>query len=334
MKKSFILLFTTIVFIIQSLGQNKVPKFRIEGKVEGFPDHTILYLNDLTDGSYNKIDSTIILKGQFIFSGTLKSKFLFVAITTIDFEDRIKFWLENTTVLFAAEKGNFRNAKITGSKLQDLQVKLYEAIDTAKNSEKVEYNFIKNNPYSILSANTLYSKRFKWRKDTISILYQSLTKEIQSTYYGKNIFDFISFSQQIKIGDNIVDFAQKDTSDKNIKLSDFKGKVILLEFWGSWCESCIENNPAFVKIYNEFNAKGFEIFGVAAETNKQKWVKAIKRDKLPWTNVTDFKGDKNRAAIIYGVKSYPTNYLIDRNGKIIATELYGDDLRNLLLKIL
>ena len=104
-----------------------------------------------------------------------------------------------------------------------------------------------------------------------------------------------------------MDFAQKDTSNKVVKLSDIEGKIVLLEFWGSWCGPCREENPLLVKIYNEFKQKGFEIFGVASETDKLQWKKAIKADGLTWTNVTDLKGSNNKAAMIYGVSGYPTN---------------------------
>jgi thiol-disulfide isomerase/thioredoxin len=108
----------------------------------------------------------------------------------------------------------------------------------------------------------------------------------------------------------------------------------LLDFWGSWCGPCRKANEKLVKIYNDYQSKGFEIFGVAAETEKEFWIEAIETDKLPWINVTDFKGDKNKAALIYGVNAYPTNYLIDRNGIIIAKDLTGNKLREKLTEIL
>ena len=89
-----------------------------------------------------------------------------------------------------------------------------------------------------------------------------------------------------------------------------------------------------MEIYNDFRLKGFEIFGVASETDREKWITAIKADKLTWINVTDLKGSSNKAVLIYGVSGYPTNYLIDKNGIIIAKDIYGDELRKALLKIL
>ena len=89
-----------------------------------------------------------------------------------------------------------------------------------------------------------------------------------------------------------------------------------------------------MKIYNGFNGNGFEILGVAADTKKGGWLNAIETDKLPWTNVTDFNGDKNKAALIYGVSYYPTNFLIDRTGTIVARDLTGEKLREKLKEIL
>ena len=131
-----------------------------------------------------------------------------------------------------------------------------------------------------------------------------------------------------------MDFSQTDTKNNLVKLSDFHGKIVLLEFWGSWCGPCRESNPELVKIYNEFKNRGFELLGVGAETSRDVWLKAIEKDKLTWTNVTDLKGDKNTVALMYGVSYYPTNFLIDKKGNIIARDLQGDKLRKMLKQIL
>ncbi|MGB8194983.1 MAG: TlpA disulfide reductase family protein, partial [Chitinophagaceae bacterium] len=261
-------------------GQSNISAFTIEGKVQGYSNGTKLYLNDLSDGSYKQVDSTVISNGKFIFKGKLKTKYLKSNISTTDFEDRATFWLESGIISFSADKGNFNKAVIKGSKIQDEQQKLNKLLDTAKNRQLAEYLFVKNNPNSIISAYTLnvYSK--SWNRDTVSVLYHSFSKDIKSTTYGERILEFLTLNRNIKIGDKFVDFMQKDTADKDIRLSDLKGKVVLLEFWGSWCGPCREENPSLVKIYNDFKPMGFEIFGVAAETDKRQWIKAIKADGL------------------------------------------------------
>ena len=157
---------------------------------------------------------------------------------------------------------------------------------------------------------------------------------MKNTPYGKDVLAFITFNKNPKVGDKYADFTEPNVEGKNISLSSFQGKVVLLDFWGSWCGPCRANNPNLVKIYLEFNSKGFEILGVAAEVERNAWIRAIKQDGLVWQNVTDLQSWNNRAALIYGINKYPTNYLIDRNGKIVAKDLQGDALRDKLREIL
>lgn len=328
-------LFLGTIFVTSCLfGQTKNSKFTIAGQVQGFGNGTKIYLNDLTDGSYRKIDSSIILNGKFTFSGQLKTKFLKSSISLGDYSDRVTLWLEKGLTTFSAYKGKFNKADIKGLTIQEEFTKLTKLRDTLEKIDQVDYSFIKQNPKSVIAAHTLSSYCNLWGKDTVSVLYNAFSKEVKLTSFGKKIFTFLSLNRNIKIGDKFVDFSQIDTSGKFVKLSNIKSDCILLEFWGSWCGPCREENPFLVKIYNEFKPKGFEILGVASETNKQQWTKAIMVDGLNWINVTDFKGGDNNAAMIYGVSGYPSNFLIDKDGTIIAKDVYGDDLRNWLLKIL
>ena len=276
----------------------------------------------------------MIVDGKFFIEGNLKTKFLSANISTSDFTDRVYFWLANGKTYFKAKKGNFTDALIYGTKLQDEQNKLNKLRGNNENTEQVDYSFIKSNPNSLISANALNEYCNTWHRDTIKYLHNSFTKSIKGTRSGKKISDFLKFNTNIKIGDRFVDFTQKDTANKNIKVSDFKGKVILLEFWGAWCGPCREQNPLLLKIYNEFKQKGFEIIGTATEFEKQNWIKAIREDKLTWTNISDLNESDNKATIIYGVSGYPMNFLIDKNGIVIAKEIYGEELRSMLSKIL
>jgi peroxiredoxin len=325
-----VVLFVSIC--ISTLGFGQARPFTIKGNVQGFDNGTSIYLNDLSDGSYIKIDSSIIVNGKFTFNGQLKTPFLKSSISTIDYSDRVTLWLEKGITTFSANKGNFNQAAIKGAKIQESFTALNKFRGSLENTDQVDYDFIKRNPGTIIAAHTLGSYCNYWSKDTLSALYNSFSKAVQLSSYGKKIFTFLSLNRAIKIGDKFVDFSQTDTSGSPVKLSDIKANCILLEFWGSWCGPCREENPALVKIYHEFKPKSFEIFGVASETNKQQWTKAIEADGLNWINVSDFKGGDNTAAMIYGVSGYPSNFLIDKDGKVIAKDVYGDDLRNWLLK--
>lgn len=120
---------------------------------------------------------------------------------------------------------------------------------------------------------------------------------------------------------------------KKVKLSDIKGKYILLDFWAAWCGPCREENPKLVELYKQYHGKGFNILGVSADDNRAAWLAAIKQDGLLWENVSDLRGDKNKAALIYGVDAFPTNYLINQDGIIIAKNVRGKALEDKLKQL-
>lgn len=324
-----------IIFIIASTSFTiaAAKGYKIIGTVTGFADNTKIYLDDITDGTFKHIDSTYILAGKFQFTGKIKEKVVRAAIRLADINYRAYLWLENETIYFTAQKEKFREASVKGSKTQDEANKFFSSIDDAKNRQEQEYLYVRNNPSSIVSAYILSVYNSSWGKDTSEALYKNFSKSVKDSWYGRQTHDYITLYKNLKIGDRYADFAQQDVNGKLRKLSEFNGKVVLLEFWGSWCGPCRKGNPELVKIYNEFKEKGFEIFGVGAETKKDDWLDAIKTDGLTWTNVTDYKGDKNQAALMYGVSYYPTNLLIDKNGVIVAKDLKGDKLREKLKEL-
>lgn len=333
MARQIILILILTVRLTFSFGQNH--QFEIVGTAKGFKDNTLLYL-EFTDGYDKIVDSAYVVNESFFFKGKIKSDIVYALIKTQNYSDYKFLWIEKGKIQFEAKKRDFRKATITGSKTQDQQNKLNLLLENVSETEKTnqEKLFIKENPRSIISAHILSVYSSTWGKDTTTFLYNMLSDSLKNTTYGESILDFITLNRNVKIGDRYVDFSQTDAKNNLVKLSDFHGKIVLLEFWGSWCGPCRESNPELVKIYNEFKNRGFEILGVGAETSRDVWLKAIEKDKLTWTNVTDLKGDKNTVALMYGVSYYPTNFLIDKKGNIIARDLQGDKLRKMLKQIL
>ncbi len=136
------------------------------------------------------------------------------------------------------------------------------------------------------------------------------------------------------VGSQAPDFSMADASGKQIALSSFKGKYVLIDFWASWCGPCRGENPNVVANYNKFKNKNFTILGVSLDEDKTKWLEAIKKDNLNWAHVSDLKGWNSASVPLFGFDGIPYNVLIDPTGKIIATELRGEELGRKLGEVL
>lgn len=130
------------------------------------------------------------------------------------------------------------------------------------------------------------------------------------------------------------DFELPTPEGKLVKLSDFRGKYVLIDFWASWCPPCREENPNVVKVYQQFKNKNFTVFGVSLDDSKLRWTQAIEADKLTWTQVSDLKRWDGEVVALYKVDAIPTSFLIDPDGRIIAKNLRGNELEEFLSKTL
>jgi peroxiredoxin len=169
---------------------------------------------------------------------------------------------------------------------------------------------------------------------TMRNLYDSLTPGIQQSFFGKKLSELVTAASSTAIGAAAPDFQMNDVNGKPVSLSSFKGQYVLVDFWASWCGPCRQENPNLVKAYNTFKDKGFTILGVSLDKDKKAWVKAIAEDKLSWTHVSDLQFWNNAAARLYRVQAIPANFLLDKEGKIIAKNLRGKDLELELAKVL
>ena len=135
------------------------------------------------------------------------------------------------------------------------------------------------------------------------------------------------------IGAQAPEIALLTPDGKPIKLSDFKGKITMIDFWASWCKPCRMENPNVVKVYNKYKSKGFEIFGVSLDQNGDKWVEAIAQDGLTWKHGSELKFWQSSFVPAYNLDGIPMTYLLDENGVIIAKGLRGAELEAKLQEI-
>ena len=137
----------------------------------------------------------------------------------------------------------------------------------------------------------------------------------------------------LAVGQMAPDIVLPDPSGKTTKLSDLRGKYVLIDFWAAWCKPCRQENPNVVRLFNQYNSKGFEVFGVSLDRSREDWVKAIADDQLNWTQVSDLQYFNSAAAVLYQIQAIPATYLVDPDGKIIAKDLRGPSLEAKLAEL-
>jgi peroxiredoxin len=159
-------------------------------------------------------------------------------------------------------------------------------------------------------------------------VYENLTEDLKTSNQGIEIKKYIALPEPPKVGDLAPEIMQLTPNGDTVRLSDFRGKYVLVDFWDSYCAPCRGSHKWLRRIYEKYNSKGFEILGVSCDKNKNRWVTAIKQDSITWTNISDLKGWQNEAFLIYDIKFIPQNYLVNPDGKIIkyrlCSESYAD----------
>ena len=177
---------------------------------------------------------------------------------------------------------------------------------------------------------------FEERSTDYIKLYESIANGLKKKYpdneFVKNVVHKVETT--IVPGGMAPEIAMKDPTGKERKLSDLRGKVVLIDFWASWCGPCRMENPNVVRLYKKYHDKGFDIYSVSLDKTRDKWLEAIQRDGLEWDNhVSDLNGWTSTGGATYGITSIPATVLVDREGRVIARNLRGPDLAKKLQEI-
>jgi peroxiredoxin len=325
------LIFGITTLLIISCNEKPKEEFSLFGITNGIENKTKLFLSFEDD----LIDSTEVIDNKFHFETTLIKSPMQVILRTKDYSHYRFLWLENNKMTIDATNSDFRNAKVVGSETKALSTILRKKTDTIPRNKRHKYRmeFINDNSDKLFSAYLLSFYATTWGREKTNELFNQFSENNKNSEFGQSAFRYIKINKDPKIGEKYVDFEMTDTTGKKRRLSEFNGKLVLLEFWASNCGPCRQENPNLVKTYNEFKNKGFEIFAVSEDTKKESWLKAIEKDELPWLQVSDLNKN-NTASLIYGINEIPNNFLINQKGKIIERNLRGEKLNEKLKELL
>ena len=352
----------TLVFTAITFSAFLMPEaaFQIRGRLEGLKEGScvrLVLLKEDAEGKRTPVvkDSVMVKSGRFSFNGeTVGTTDAY--LQAAGHRSTLSFYLEPGNIEISGHIDTTDNASITGTYNNDLQTKFRKAesvkyadirklyadssLERAVAARKVaalqkeiEDNrkaLIRKYPSAMVSGTYLYVMQDKVELDTLKALYAALSPAVKNTSFGKIVAAKIPARERTMVGKTAPDFSFVSAEGKKYTLADFRGKYLLLDFWASWCVPCRAENPHLKKAYANLKHKGLEIVSITLDDNKKKWEEAIIKDGLPWIHAGEVAGFAHPVARLYGVQPIPDNFLIAPDGKILARQLRGAQLEEVL----
>ena len=357
-------LFLNLCFSLFVFSQNKQGySYKISGKTEENSAGQVFM--EFTVGAKKIKDSITPVNGSFMFEGNLPEPVIAKIYTKTSVRQSIELVLANTNAELLLSGNKWTLQQSNGLSLISDYKKL-TVVDSIKATYYGEYGvftrnkdsvglkkisrifdslnivdqeitsaFIRNNPSSPLIANAMYRLVMNQKNiDTLERIWNTLPAWVSNSPTGMEIRQRMNGSTGIAVGIKAPLFTQNDINGKSFSLNQMAGKYVLVDFWASWCKPCRKEHPKLKEVYQEYQKKGFEVVEVSLDTNKDLWKQAVKADQLVWKQISDLNGFDNPIAVNYGVRSIPSNFLINQQGVIIAKNIKPEELKTILSDLL
>jgi peroxiredoxin len=330
-----------------AISQPSTNGFTIDCTITGLADKTVMKLMNGNTGAEEQ--TTTIKAGKCTFTGnTASADFKIIGVNGQP--PFITIFLDNSKVTVTGKADALDKALIEGSASHNefaefnTATKKYEDLINGKGKYPMTFmneaagvieKFIGTHTNSFISPLAVYRhNQITGDYAKQEELFNKLSAPVKATPIGVYIAQQISSNASNGYGKPLAEFSQADTSGKEIKLSSFRGKYVLIDFWASWCGPCRAENPNVVSSFEKYKSKNFTVLGISLDRDKQAWINAIAADGLNWTQLSDLKFWSNAVAQQFGISSIPQNYLIDPKGNVIGKNLRGAALEYKLSQVL